>query len=148
MKMRFYIHTLSIATCMWMASAVAAQDPPDPDIEQCRRDLDDCVIAAQTPADIEVCSAQEARCIAGEMQVPVPDDVPVDSLIKCTYTAAECTLKALSVDSLGSCTWALEQCIDAALHAQFSCIDKFTQCVADDPLLLPICSLELLVCTD
>jgi len=149
MKMRFYIHTLSIATCMWMASAVSAQEAPDPDpdIEQCRRDLDDCVIAAQAPADIEVCSAREARCIAGEMQVPVPDDVPVDSLVKCTYTAAECTLKAPSVDSLGSCTWALEQCIDAALHAQFSCIDKFTQCVADDPLLLPICSLELLVCT-
>jgi hypothetical protein len=146
MKMRFDLHTLCVAACMCVASAVSAQDAPD--IERCRRALDECVIAAQTPADIEVCSAQEARCIAGEMQVPVPDDVPVDSLIKCTYTAAECTLKAPSIDSLGSCTWALEQCIDAALQAQFSCIDKFTQCIAQDPLLLPICSLELLVCTD
>lgn len=146
MKIRFDLHTLGIVVCMWMASAVSAQDAPD--VAQCRRALDDCVIAAQTPADIEVCSAQEARCIAGEMQVPVPDDVPPESLIQCTFSAAECALEAPNADSLSSCSWGLEQCIDAALQARFSCIDKFTQCVAANPLLLAICSLELLVCTD
>jgi hypothetical protein len=131
---------------MWMASAASAQEPTG--VEHCRQALDECVIAAQVPADIEVCSAQEARCIAGEMQVPVPEEVPVDRLIQCTYTAAECALTALNADSLSSCSWALDQCVAAALNAQFACIDRFTQCVAANPLLLPICSLELLVCRD
>lgn len=146
MKMRLDLHTLSIAVCMCMASAAAAQEAPD--VERCRRELDECVIAAQTPADIEVCSAREARCIAGEMQVEVPEELPVDRLIQCTFSAAECALKAPSVDSLTSCSWALEQCIAAALTAQLSCLDQYTQCVLVDPLLLPICSLELLLCTD
>lgn len=74
MRMRLDIYTLTIAglgaACIWMASAASAQEPTG--VEHCRDALDQCVIAAQVPADIEVCSAQEARCIAGEMQLPVP----------------------------------------------------------------------------
>jgi hypothetical protein len=80
--------------------------------------------------------------------VSVPEAVPIDRLILCTYTAAECALTAPSADSLSSCTWALDQCVTDALNAQLSCLDRYAQCVAADPLLLPICSLELLVCTD
>lgn len=149
MRVRLDRHALTIAATsalsLWLATAVAAQDSTS--IEACRQALDECVIAAQTPADIEVCSAQEARCIAGEMQVPVPEDVPPDRLIQCTFTAAECALTARSADSLAGCTWALEQCIDAAVKAQFSCLDRYNECVLANPLLLPVCSLELLVCT-
>jgi hypothetical protein len=152
MGMRSSVIVGLTAASMWMASPASAQETPDapdaPDVAQCRKALDDCVIAAQTPADIEVCSAQEARCIAGEMQVTVPEAVPADRLIQCTYSAAECALTALNADSLSGCSWALDQCITAALNAQFSCLDSYTQCVFNNPLLLPICSLELLVCTD
>jgi hypothetical protein len=138
--------SLVIAGSLWMASAVSAQEAPD--VAHCRKALDDCVIAADVPADIEVCSAQEARCIAGEMQVEVPEQVPIDRLITCTYTAAECALTALNADSLGSCTWALDQCITDAINDQLSCLDRYAVCVVENPLLVAICSLELLVCTD
>jgi hypothetical protein len=136
--------TLGVSAAgLWFASAASAQD-----VARCREALDTCVIAAQTPADIEVCSAQEARCIAGEMQVPVPDDVPVEGLISCTATATECVLTAPNIDSITSCSWALTECIDLAIRAQLSCVGRFTQCVLDNPLLAPICSFELLGCTD
>ena len=150
MRMRFDLYNLTIAGLtvagLWLASAASAQDAPD--VARCRAALDECVIAAQTPADIEVCSAQEARCIAGEMQVTVPEAVPIDRVIQCTYTAAECVLTALNADSASSCTWTLDQCITDALNDQLSCIDRYAQCVAADPLLVAICSLELLVCTE
>ena len=148
--MRLSMHTMTIAALgagnLWLASAAGAQASSG--VDDCRQALDECVIAAQTPAEIEVCSAQDARCVAGEMDVPVPDQVPVEQLIECTTTAADCAHTAINADSLTSCQWALDACMQAALDAQYSCIDRFTLCVATEPALLPICSLELLVCTD
>lgn len=130
----------------WHASAAAAQDSTG--LAECRAALDECVKAAQVPADIDVCSEQHARCIASDMHVEVPQGVPVEVLIQCTATATDCALTAPNADSFYSCAWALSQCIDAVIQDGLSCIDKYNQCVVSDPLLLPICGLELLVCTD
>lgn len=138
---------LSLAALgLWDLSTACAQDPAR--IEVCRTELDECVKAAQIPADIDVCSEREARCIASEMQVEVPDGVPLEVLVQCTYTATECALTALNADSLYGCTLALSQCIDAVIADGLSCLERWDQCVAADPLLLPVCSLELLVCRD
>ena len=147
-RLEIFIWTvLSIGTLgVWHVSAVEAQDSAG--LAECRAALDECVKAAQVPADIDVCSEQEARCIASDMHVEVPAGVPVEVLIQCTGTAADCTLKALNADSLYSCTWALSQCIDNVIQNSLSCLDRYNQCVASDPLLLPVCGLELLVCTD
>lgn len=134
------------ALSLWDASAAEAQDPAR--IEVCRTELDACVSAAQIPADIDVCSEREARCIAAEMQVEVPEGVPLEVLVQCTATATECALTALNPDSLYGCTLALSQCIDGVIVDSLSCLERFDQCVAADPLLLPICSLELLVCRE
>ena len=150
MRTRLDIFTWTVfglcALGMWHASTTAAQDSTG--LAQCRAALDECVKAARVPADIDVCSEQQARCIASDMHVDVPQGVPVEVLIQCTGTAADCALKAPNADSFYSCTWALTQCIDNVIQDSLSCLDRYNQCVASDPLLLPVCSLELLVCTD
>jgi hypothetical protein len=134
------------AASLWLTGTAAAQDPAG--VEHCRTALDACVTAAQTPADIDVCSEQEARCIADAMQVSVPETVPIDTLILCATTAAECAITAPNLDSLNSCSWRFDQCVLGAIQDQLSCVERWTLCVANNVLLLPVCSLELLVCTD
>lgn len=134
------------ALSVWHASAAAAQDSSG--LALCRAALDECVKAAQVPADIDVCSEQEARCIASDMHVDVPQGVPVEVLIQCTGTATDCALRAPNADSFYGCAWALSQCIDNVIQDSLSCIDRYNQCVLSDPLLAPVCGLELLVCTD
>lgn len=118
------------------------------DVQACRKQLDACVSAAQTPQEIPACTEQEARCIAEGLDVSVPEDAPAQSLIGCTTVALLCTLSATNFDSLDSCNRSLDRCITGVVQAQLTCEERWTECVAADPLLLPICSLELLGCRD
>jgi hypothetical protein len=154
MRIRLDVYTWTVASLFALglcaANGAMAQEgtPEGVDLDECRAALDACVIAAQTPADITVCSEQEARCVADEMDVPVPENVPIDVLIQCAATATTCALTAPNGDALSSCSWNFDQCVTGAIENQLSCLDKWALCVANDPVLLPICSLELLGCTD
>jgi hypothetical protein len=137
-----------VARTLWPSSAAAQESDESAKIEQCRQQLDACVRAAEAPESINSCSEQEARCIANAMKVTVPDNVPVGTLTQCAATATDCALLAPNADTLNGCTLSLASCINGVATTKLTCTERWTQCVADQPLLFPICSFELLGCTD
>jgi hypothetical protein len=135
------------------ASTVAAQATPEASDEsaklaQCRQQLDECVRLAEAPESISSCSQQQARCIADVMQVSVPEGTSVGTLTQCAANAADCSLYALTTEQWSSCARSLASCIDGVVETALTCPERWTQCVQGDPVLFPICALELLGCTD
>jgi hypothetical protein len=107
-----------------------------------------CVRAAEAPESIDVCSEQHARCVAEAMQVSVPEGTSVGTLTQCAGDATDCSIVALTAEQLDTCARSLARCIDGVVDSQLTCTERWTQCVQNQPLLLPICSLELLGCQD
>jgi hypothetical protein len=138
----------SCADAVALAAMPPAVSQAVGEVSECRNALDACVIAAKKPEEIPACSEQESRCVAQGLQVPVPDNVPPGNLIDCAAVAVVCTLAATNLDSLDSCTRAFDRCVVGDARQPLTCAERWTQCVADQPLLLPICSLELLGCQD
>jgi hypothetical protein len=132
------------------ASTLAAQENSDEStkIQACRVQLDACVRAAEAPESIGLCSEQDARCIADAMQVSVPDGTSVGTLTQCAADATDCTFFASTTEQFDECATSLARCIDGVVASELTCTERWTQCVQDQPFLLPICSLELLGCQD
>lgn len=146
---------ISIYTCLAAlhATVASAQEAPAPNdeatkIQACKDQLDVCVRAAEAPESIDLCSEQQARCVAEAMQVSVPEGTSVGTLTQCAGDATDCSFAALNADQLDECARSLARCIDGVVDSQLTCTERWTQCVQNQPLLLPICSLELLGCQD
>ena len=142
-----------VALSALTASPVAAQATPETSdesakIAQCRQQLDECVRLAEAPESIGSCSEQQARCIADVMQVAVPEGTSVGTLTQCAANAADCSLYALTTEQFNICARSLASCIDGVVDTQLTCTERWTQCVQGEPVLFPICALELLGCTD
>ena len=148
MRFTFAIYTYVLALNALAASTLAAQETEATKIQACRDQLDACVRAAEAPESIDSCSEQEARCVADAMQVSVPDGTSVGTLTQCAADATDCSFLALTTEQLDNCARSLARCIDGVVDTQLTCTERWTQCVQDQPLLLPICSLELLGCED
>jgi hypothetical protein len=138
----------SCADAVVLAAMPPAVSQTVGDVSACRKQLDECVIAAQTPAEIPACSEQEARCVAQGLEVSLPENVPQVDLVECTTIAVFCTLAATNFDSLDSCARAFDRCVTGDVGRPLTCAERWTQCVGNQPLLLPLCSLELLGCQD
>ena len=155
---RFYIVSFVALGVLPTGPVTAQQNPPTTSttsqsdesakVELCRQQLDTCVRAAEAPESINSCTEQEARCIADAMKVSVPVGTSVATLTQCTANAADCSLLANTPAQLDNCARTLTACIGGVAGTQLTCNERWTQCVQDQPLLFPLCALELLGCTD
>jgi len=117
------------------------------DVGECLMMLDDCIEAADSPADLAACNQAQVRCIAGSLDVPLPQ-IPVAEALQCAETAAECTLEARSIDEVQECAADLVTC-NARLtdpEAELTCEQRWTQCLLRNPFAFFQCSADLTAC--
>jgi len=81
---------------------------------QCAVDLDACVVAARTPAALAQCGEDNAECVAGALDVTLPE-IPAAEVAECATEATECTLEARSVSSIVACGEELLACAEDAI---------------------------------
>ncbi len=75
---------------------------------QCRAELDDCLVAAETPSELVACAEAEAICIAEILDVELPPIVTGTSA--CVDSGIECINEAVSVSDLAACGETLAAC--------------------------------------
>jgi hypothetical protein len=119
-------------------------------VNACRTTLNSCIAAAETPAAVTACSETNARCVATGLGVPVPD-VSVTAVVRCTDTAANCTLDASTPEDVAACASGLRACVGAAVGSDstppaMTCAQKWTACLAKNPLNFVVCDLQLATC--
>lgn len=82
----------------------------------CVTDLDDCVLAAQTPSELAQCAEDQAICVADIVNVDLPTIVGDTSA--CVDDGLDCIQSAQSVSNLAACGDDLATCAtDAATAA-------------------------------
>lgn len=131
------------------------------DAAACRAELDDCVRAAETPAQLRTCAENQARCVAGILDIQLPPIVEetaacVDDGISCINAAeslsdldgcgetmAACALEVSSallpdqvsevINDVAACTFAVDDCIrEASSPSELTaCGETQAACVAD-----------------
>jgi hypothetical protein len=121
-------------------------------VSSCQTTLTSCIAAATTPAGVTQCSETGATCVAGGLGVTLPD-VSVTGVVQCAQTAATCVLDASSVNAVTECTTTLTSCAasavgDAGAPPAMTCEQKWTACLAANPLNFLTCDLQLVTCTN
>jgi hypothetical protein len=120
-------------------------------ISSCQTTLNSCISAASTPADITACSQADANCVANGLGVTLPD-VSISGVVKCAQTAADCTLDATTVSAVTACANTLTSCTTEAVGSSapppMTCAQKWTGCIAQNPLNFATCDAQLLTCTN
>jgi hypothetical protein len=121
-------------------------------VNSCETTLNNCISAAATPAAVTKCSQTGATCVAGGLGVTLPD-VTVPAVVQCAETAAKCALAASSIDDLTGCTSNLNICNANAVGQDgappvLTCAQKWTACLAKNPLNFLACDVQLLGCTN
>lgn len=107
----------------------------------CRAEADDCLAAAETVSDRVACREEEARCVAGVLDVNVP--AYVDATSQCVDDSVACINDATRVSDLTVCGEDLTSCsLDATREVVpdevatvvgdvLTCTDSAGQCIAE-----------------
>ncbi|HLK41453.1 MAG TPA: hypothetical protein VKU41_32110, partial [Polyangiaceae bacterium] len=92
-----------------------------------------------------------ATCVAGGLGVTLPN-VSVEGVVQCADTAANCALAATTVSDVTTCASTLTSCAASAAGvtspAPLTCAQKFTACLAKNPLNFLTCAAQLSTCTN
>lgn len=96
---------------------------------ECTATLNACVAAATTPAKLALCGEQNVECVAGALNVTLPE-IPASEAAQCATDAAECTVEAESISDVTGCAEDLLQCTESAI----------------EPVLNPLCFLFPFLC--
>jgi hypothetical protein len=119
-------------------------------VSSCQTTLNSCIAAAATPADVTACSLNDANCVVGSFGLTPPNST-ASAVIKCTDDAANCALEATTQGMLDLCRRRLNGCITEylgpATPPPLTCAQKWTACLAANPLNFPMCDAQLLTCT-
>jgi hypothetical protein len=119
-------------------------------VSSCQTTLNSCISAASTPAAVTACSQTDATCVAKAVGVTLPD-VSISGVVTCAQTAANCVLDATSVQNVTTCANSLNSCTAEAVGAvgappPMTCAQKWTACLAQNPLNFLQCDSQLLTC--
>ena len=119
-------------------------------VSSCQTTLNSCIAAAATPADVTACSLNDATCVVGSFGITPPNST-ASAVIKCTDDAANCALQATTQGMLDLCRRRLNGCITelggSTTPPALTCAQKWTACLAANPLNFPTCDAQLLTCT-
>lgn len=120
------------------------------DVTSCTTDLNACVRAASTPSAVTACTEAEAVCVAGTLDVELPN-IPVSEVLSCTEAAADCTLEASRLSDIAACTEDLLDCnadVVASLEAPpvLDCAQVWTACMVRNPFGFFTCAAERRAC--
>jgi len=119
-------------------------------VSSCQSTLNSCIAAAATPADVTACSLNDANCVVGSFGLTPPTST-ASAVIKCTDDAANCALGATTQGMLDLCRRRLQGCITELVGPTttppMTCAQKWTACLAANPLNFPTCDAQLLTCT-
>jgi hypothetical protein len=121
-------------------------------VNSCETALNGCISDATTPAAVTECSQTGATCVAGALGVTLPD-VSIPAVVRCAETAGKCALDASSIDSITGCATTLNSCVANAVGQDgappvVTCEQKWTACLAKNPLDFLTCDVQLLGCTN
>lgn len=116
-------------------------------VSSCQTTLNSCITAATTPAAITACSQADATCVAGTLGITLPD-VSISGVVECAQGAANCVLDASTVQNVTACGNNLTECTTAAVGnpPPLTCAQKWTACLAQNPLNFLQCDSQLLAC--
>ncbi|MDB4971695.1 MAG: hypothetical protein JWN48_36 [Myxococcaceae bacterium] len=122
------------------------------EVNTCRTELDGCIAAAANATALAACSEDSAVCVADTLHVTLPN-VPVSKVVDCAETAATCALHVSSVRDVSACATALSSCAgnvvgSVELPKPLTCEQKWTACMASNPLNFFKCSSALNSCQD
>jgi len=99
-------YTLCIATSEEGLPAAVA-DAID-EAQACRADLDECVRAAETPMDLAGCAEDQAVCVAGILDIEIPE--VVTGAVECADDGVECINSAETLADLQACGETMTAC--------------------------------------
>lgn len=121
---------------------------------KCRIEFRSCVDGAETAAAIAECTADNALCVAEIFDVKLPN-VPLEDVADCAESATQCAFDASRASDVVACAEKLSACAGQVIEdttnvpAQLTCEQKWTACVAKDPLFGFItCGGQLASCQD
>jgi hypothetical protein len=119
-------------------------------VSACQTTLNTCISDATTPAAVTACSETGARCVANGLGVTLPD-VSVTAVVRCADTAANCALDASTVEDVAACASSLRSCAAEAVGSTstppaMTCAQKWTACLARNPLNFLLCDVQLATC--
>lgn len=122
------------------------------DTNKCRITLDSCVVAAETPAAIADCNIANANCLAGALDIILPD-VPVAEVLDCAEKAGDCAVAARSAADVTKCQDDLRLCNadivgTVKVPPQLTCEQKWTACIGRTPFGFITCGAEFAKCSD
>jgi hypothetical protein len=119
-------------------------------VSSCQTTLSSCIAAAATPADVTTCSLNDATCVVGSFGLTPPNST-ASAVIKCTDDAANCALQATTQGMLDLCRRRLTGCVSELVGPTtpppMTCAQKWTACLAANPLNFATCDAQLLTCT-
>jgi hypothetical protein len=121
-------------------------------VSKCASSLNACIGTAKNASGVAACNEANAKCVASSLNVTLPD-VPVSKVVSCAETAAKCALDASSVSDVTGCARGLTSCAAAVVGVGGnpetpSCSQKWTSCVASNPLNFLKCAADLTGCKD
>lgn len=117
------------------------------DVTDCLNTLGMCTADAGSASEITQCGQDEVSCVAGSLGVTLPQP-PVADAIHCAETAASCVQKATTAAAVRTCAMNFTQCNAGIATTQLTCAQKWTACLARNPLNFLGCTADFSVCTD
>lgn len=104
------------------------------DAANCTDTFESCVVAATTPTALTACAEAEAICVAGILDVQLPEIVT--GTTQCVDGGVDCINAATSVSDLTACGETLADCAIAEATAVIpqeviDVVDEVTSCTAD-----------------
>jgi hypothetical protein len=132
------------------ATDVVAKGTAVGDVIDCADGLDACVAAASTPSALAKCGEEQAVCVAGALDVQLPD-VPVSKVVDCTDAAADCAMGADTVSDVLDCASGLVDCGQAVAKSvpvppAIDCNAQWNKCLLTNPFGFGKCADQLRVC--
>jgi len=119
-------------------------------VSACQSTLNSCIAAASTPAAVTTCGLNDANCVVGSFGLAPPTST-ASALVKCTDDAATCALQATTQGMLDLCRRRLTGCVSELTGTTppppMTCAQKWTACLAANPLNFVMCDAQLLTCT-
>lgn len=106
---------------------------PDPvfdtvsSVEDCTAELAECVVGFEVPSEAVECNEDYVQCVAGSLDVPVPD-LPLADTVACAEDAAECTLGSSSVREIAGCGAVLTSCTVGNVVDVVGTVDELLSC--------------------
>jgi hypothetical protein len=123
---------------------------------KCRIELDACVAAAGSAAEIAQCTEDSASCVAATLDVQLPE-VPLSEVVDCAEQATTCALDVRRISDVLECADSLRECAGEVAAGvvegvpapqQLTCEQKWTACVTRNPFGFFTCGAELSGCKD